>query len=58
MKWIRRQGETAGWICFILPFVTAAMAPDRAWLALPLYIAAAILFAVVIVERRRRGGGR
>ena len=55
--WIRRQGQTAGWICFILAFVTVAIAPDRPWLALPLYVAAAILFALVIVERRRRGGG-
>jgi membrane-bound ClpP family serine protease len=57
MDWIRHQGQTVGWICFILAFVIVAMAPDRAWLALPLYSAAAILFALVIFERRRRSGG-
>jgi membrane-bound ClpP family serine protease len=58
MGWIRTHGQTVGWICFILAFVTVAMAPDEAWLALPLYIAAAILFALVIYERRRRGERR
>lgn len=53
MTWIRQNGQAVGWTCFLIAFLIVMLAPDQAWLAIPLYVAAGFLFVLNIVDRRK-----